>query len=174
MRTERIRAEARGLEETLREQEQLMDRLYESICRKEHALVENNLDELKRAIESEEDLAPLLEEKDCRRRKAALLLAELLGLKEKAPSLREIAGAMEDRELADRLLDAGGSMSGSVSRLQRKNSAVREILTLKSEYTDTLLRLISGNAETEHYGYGVHGEMVESDRSDHGIYEVLI
>mgnify|MGYP002349626162 CR=1 FL=1 len=172
--TEQIRAEAGALEDTLREQERLLEQLYECACRKERALIENDLNGLKRAVENEEDLTPLLREKEGPRQGTALRLAGLLGLRAQKPSLRELAGALADREAADRLREAGGRMSEAVARLQRKNSTVRELLTLKSEYTDTLLRQIAGNPEPEQYGYGKSGEMVESRNPERGIYEVLI
>jgi len=169
-----IRAEADKLEEILQGQGQLADQLYECACRMEHALIENDLAELKKTIESEEDLSESFTEQESQRQKTAQSLGGMLGLQKREPSLLEITGRLGDQELISRLQQAGKYIAKSVSRIQHKNSTVRKILTLRSEYADTLLRQITGSDETEHYGYGIRGQIVESGNSEHGIYEVLI
>ena len=170
----RIRAEAEKLAEILQEQEQLANLLYDCACGMEHALIENDLTELKKAIESEEDLSSNFAERESGRQKTALSLGELLGLPKQEPSLNEITEKLDDQELKTRLQEAGKQMAKSVSRIQRKNATVRKILVLRSDYTDTLLRCITGSACAEHYGYGMHGQIVEPENPEHGMYEVLI
>lgn len=162
------------MEQILQEQGRLADQLYECACQMEHALIENDLDELKKTIENEEDLTGSFAEREGRRQKAALSLGKMLGLQKQEASLLEISEGLEDEELKNRLQQAGKYVAKSISRIQHKNFTVRKMLMLRNEYTDTLLRLITGNTDAENYGYGMRGQIVESGNPDHGMYEVLI
>lgn len=174
MMTEQVCKEAEALEKILQEQQRLVAQLYECVCGKEHALIENDLSALKKDVESEEDLTLSFSEQEDRRQKRVRGLTALLRMTGKEPSLLEIAGMLEDRELACRLKKAGKDLAESVFKVQQKNHTVREILKLKSEYTETLLKLMTGNVDAKNHGYGVHGEIVESGEPDRGMYEVLI
>ena len=136
-----IEAEAGQLEQILQEQGWLADQLYECACQMEHALIENDLDELKKTIENEEDLTGSFAEREGRRQKAALSLGKMLGLQKQEASLLEISEGLEDEELKNRLQQAGKYVAKSISRIQHKNFTVRKMLMLRNEYTDTLLRL---------------------------------
>jgi hypothetical protein len=171
---EQLRSRGGKLVKILDRQCMLADQLLDCASRAESALIEENLEELKDTAEQEEDLSAEFSEYEKRRMEQALALSELLGIAKKNPSLREIAGQLGDRELAERLRSAGSALAAAAQRVQEKNGQVHEILLLKSAYTDTMLGLMTGASAKRNHSYDIHGGKVEADGPQEGIYEVLI
>ena len=156
-------------------QREMTEQLTVCISCAEKALTEDNLDELEDAVEKEKEITFGFAKQEKQRLNCVSSLSSLLEVPQSDVSLRKLAGKMEDRELADRLMSAGAALSASAQNAQQKNQQVHGVLMLKNEYTDTMLHLLAGNTEdTSNHSYDLHGEKVKSSEPDHGIFEVLI
>lgn len=171
---EELNTAAETLEKILREQTHLAGRLYNCICNKEHALVEEKLTALKKAVENEEDLVQDLSDKEKTRQDEVQNLIAMLAIPEKNPSLRDLTAKMGDKDLTERLNHAGTRLADIVLRVHEKNEEIRALLNLKSAYTETMLQLMTGKSESMDHSYGAHGEILELNDPGPGIYEVLI
>lgn len=174
MTAEQISGAAAELEEILRGEAGLVSRLYNCICAEEGAIVEDRLEAITRAVENQEELASALAKAEETRTAKALELAGLLGADGERPSLHEISERLTDVQQAQRLTDAGKRLSDMMEKLRRKNQDVRGILTLRSDYTETMLNLIAGVEDTPSSGYGARGQILNTADPGPGMYEISI
>lgn len=162
------------LEEILHEEAGLVSRLYNCICAEERALIDDRLDAIRRSAESQEDLAAALARLEESRQTKVRELAGQLQIKSEAPLLHEIAERLPDGTQAQSLRTAGENLSAMMEKLRRKNRNVRGILNLRSEYTETLLKLIAGADDEPCRNYGARGQILNAADPGPGVYEVTI
>lgn len=165
---------AAELEELLHAEAGLVSRLYNCICAEESALVDDRLEAIQRAVESQEELSASLTKMENNRRTLAQTLARNLALEDDSPTLRALAERLPDAEQAQRLTAAGNRLSDMLEKLRRKNQGVRGILSLKHDYTETLLNLIAGVDDTPGRNYGDRGQILHAEDPGPGMYEVTI
>lgn len=171
---EELNTAVETLEKILREQTHLVGRLYNCICNKEHALVEEQLTTLKKAVENEEDLVQDLSDQEKIRQDEVQKLTTILAIPEKNPSLRDLTAKIENKGMTERLNHAGTRLANIVLKVRKKNGEIRALLNLKSAYTETMLRLMTGEPESMDHNYGAQGKILESNDPGPGMYEVLI
>lgn len=162
------------LEGILRNEAGLVSRLYNCVCAEENALIEERLDAIQRAVESQEELAAGFADLEQKRQAKVRELSEKMGLKSETPLLREIAEKLTDAGPARCLRDAGKRLSAAMEKLRRKNQTVRGILSLRGEYTETLLNLIAGVEDAPGRNYGARGQILNTEDPGPGMYEVTI
>lgn len=161
------------LEKILRTQKELTDQLLTYGKKEEAALIANSLDGLREAIERQEEISLKLAEQERLRIQKAQMLTAFLGISRPNASLNEIEASLSDPELAEQLDRTGKALAESVRGTQVENNTVKEILSLKSDYTNTMLRLLTGGGDSRNQSYDMHGG-IKAYNEDGGIYEVLI
>lgn len=169
-----IRTAARELAGFLNAQLKLTNRLYACACRKEQALVENDLDTLKAALDDEEELVQEFAKNEKSRIASAEKMGKLLGSEQKGNSLRDLFDKMGDAQTTVLLKTLRIQLAEAVRKTQEKNSAVQNILTLKNEYAETMLRILSNTERDDSQNYGINGQIVELlGDPEKGLFEVL-
>ena len=170
---EQINATVYLLEKALQTQIELTSQLFACAAKAEMALIQNDMDGLRAAVDMQEDISMQFMEEERIRRQQVKLLSVLLHMGEADISLKEITQRLPDRERAEKLEQIGSNLANLVAEVQEKNSTVREMLTLKSEYVNTMLGLLSGRQDVRGQGYNARGDLTKA--YDHcGMYEVLI
>lgn len=171
---EQIETAVRSLEELLWGQKELTDQLLACEEKTEAALIGNDLDGLREVVECEEELSLQFAERERIRIQKVQMLAALLEISEPDVSLKKIGKCLPNREAAARLEQVGGALVRSIARAQKKSHTVKELLLLKNDYTDTMLRLLTGSGASRSQSYGGHGERAKTYDENGGMYEVLI
>jgi FlgN protein. len=166
---------ALALEKVLADQTGLIDSLLSCVQQQEGALINNDLSGLRHTLEQEEEISSRMADAEHDREEAVEHLARALHLESPAPTLEKIVASFPADSMADRLRCAGKKLNASVYELQKKNATVQQLLTVKRDYADWMLRILTGNTgESKSLGYDSRGEMAESHGEERGIYEVLI
>lgn len=164
----------RSLEKLLLEQKDLTEQLIVCGEQTEAALVKNDLNDLKEIVEHEEDLTIQFGEKERARIQQVRTLLVLLSVPNQNASLKEIGSCLPDSDAAARLCGVGDALGKSVVRLQKKSRSLKELLTLKSDYTDMMLRLLTGSDDCRSQSYNGRGDRTKPYDGNNGIYEVLV
>lgn len=170
---EQINANVCLLGKALQAQIELASQLFACAEKAEMALIQNDMDGLRAAVDLQEDISMRFMEEERIRQQRVKLLSVLLHMGEADISLKEITHRLPDRDSAEKLAQTGRNLAKFVADVQEKNYTVREMLTLKSEYVNTMLGLLSGRQDVRGQGYNAHGDLTKP--YDHcGMYEVLI
>lgn len=170
---EQINTAVRLLENVLQTQTELTSQLLVCAEKAETALIQNDISDLRAAVDMQEDISIRFMEEERIRRQQVKQLSVLLNLGEADVSLKEIARRLPDRQSAGKLEQTGRSLTKFIAKVQGKNDTVREMLSLKSEYVNTMLELLSGRPDARGQRYNAHGDLTKAYDSC-GMYEVLI
>lgn len=165
---------ANDLQKILQAQRELTDQLLACGKREEAALIAGDLDVLRETVEGQEEISLRLEEQERLRVQKARSLTALLGIQHDNASLKEIGELLPDPEAGERLKQTGKALAESVRMTKAENHTVKEILLLKNDYTNTMLRLLTSNEDCRSQSYDMHGGIKKAYSEDGGIYEALI
>ena len=160
-----------GLIETLRKQQETAEVLLRKAADKETALLADDLDALKEILELEEDTLSEFEQLEKSRKNQTEDLLALLGSAPKGASLREIAERIDDAEMSERLSETGAALAETVTALRDKNIALNRVLSVKNEYADLMLDVLTGNASTTSRTYTESGDLGLPPDPDPGVVE---
>ena len=160
-----------GLIETLRKQQETAEVLLRKAADKETALLADDLDALKEILELQEDTLSEFEQLEKSRKNQTEDLLALLGSAPKGASLREIAERIDDAEMSERLSETGAALAETVTALRDKNIALNRVLSVKNEYADLMLDVLTGNASTTSRTYTESGDLGLPPDPDPGVVE---
>ena len=95
----------------------------------------------------------------------------LIGPAPKGASLREIAERIDDAETSRRLSETGAALAETVTALRDKNIALNRVLSVKNEYADLMLDVLTGSATTTSRTYTESGDLGLPPDPDPGVVE---
>lgn len=147
---------------TLEEQLGLVEDLLNCAGVKETLLTGSDLDALKEVLQQEEELVSTLHEKEEKRKKITVVLAEALGFSDENLPLKKLAEHLEDTTARSNLVETGFELKLAMQKLTKRNDRVKALVKIQSDYTDFMIQMLYNAQNNSHLYYNLQGNKEEN------------
>ncbi len=148
------------LEAVLVKQCDIVASLLEFASHKEHALLNDDIKELKLALEDEEDAVFEFSSYESKRVKKVNEFLHSVGKKPEQLSLTQMLALVEDADKSQAIADAGSRLNKLAKKLYSENEKLNKIINIKRDYVDVMLEAITGDNEPVAQNYDGTGSIV--------------
>ncbi len=148
------------LESILQKQCRVISSLLEYASAKEHALLNEDIKELKAVLEDEEDAVFEFSSYESKRVKKVNEFLQSVGKRPEQLSLTDMLALVEDADKTQTVAEAGSRLNKLAKKLYNENEKLNKIINIKRDYVDVMLEALTGDDEPDARNYDGTGAVV--------------